>query len=266
LGDDSYDRFGESVDISSDGQIIAVGAPNESGIGYVKIYENIANTWTQIGSTISGDESSDQFGKAISLSLNGDFVAIGAPFNGSPFSNAGSVKIFRNVANSWVQLDNEIGAIDGTDFKRQIGSAVALSSNASILAIGVPEENGTGFGTDGPGMFRVYENDSFLPKPFITKWKTTTTNESITIPTKGTGYNYNIDWGDGTTESAFTGDATHTYVNAGNYEVKISGNFPRINFNETTLSNKNKLIEISQWGSNSWDTMQNALCFITVTK
>ena len=33
--------------------------------------------------------------------------------------------------------------------------------------------------------------------PFITTWKTTEANEAITVPTSESGYNYLIDWGDG---------------------------------------------------------------------
>ena len=67
-------------------------------------------------------------------------------------------------------------------------------------------------------------------RPFVTTWQTTTPNENITIPTTGTGYNYTVDWGDGTVENGFTGNATHTYVTAGTHTVSISGDFPRIYF------------------------------------
>lgn len=36
-----------------------------------------------------------------------------------------------------------------------------------------------------------------LHAQFITKWQTTTAGESITIPTTGGGYNYDVNWGDG---------------------------------------------------------------------
>ena len=32
---------------------------------------------------------------------------------------------------------------------------------------------------------------------FITTWRTTSANESIIIPTTGSGYNYTVDWGSG---------------------------------------------------------------------
>ncbi|NAS14348.1 immunoglobulin-like domain-containing protein [Poritiphilus flavus] len=91
---------------------------------------------------------------------------------------------------------------------------------------------------------------------FITSWETTTANETITIPTTGAGYNYSVDWGDGTTTNGNTGDAVHTYSSVGTHTVKISGNFPRIYFNDT--GDKLKLKEINQWGNIAWGSMDRA--------
>ncbi|MCP4456704.1 MAG: BspA family leucine-rich repeat surface protein, partial [Cytophagales bacterium] len=95
---------------------------------------------------------------------------------------------------------------------------------------------------------------------FITTWQTTTASESITIPTTGTGYNYTVDWGDGVIENAFTGDAMHTYTTAGTYSVAISGNFPRIYFNDINshLPNSLKIQSIDQWGDQVWSHMDRA--------
>ncbi|WP_067145358.1 BspA family leucine-rich repeat surface protein [Pseudotamlana agarivorans] len=92
--------------------------------------------------------------------------------------------------------------------------------------------------------------------PFITTWETTTANESITVPTTGTGYNYTIDWGDGTVETNQTGDATHIYTTAGTHTVSISGDFPRIYFNNT--GDKDKIQSIEQWGDIAWTSMDSA--------
>ncbi|NAS14351.1 BspA family leucine-rich repeat surface protein [Poritiphilus flavus] len=91
---------------------------------------------------------------------------------------------------------------------------------------------------------------------FITKWRTLG-NNSITIPTTGTGYNYSVDWGDGTEDTGLTGDATHTYASAGTYEVSIDGAFPRIYFRKNTV-NADKLSEVVQWGDNLWTSMEDA--------
>ena len=93
---------------------------------------------------------------------------------------------------------------------------------------------------------------------FVTTWKTTTANESITIPTfPGIAYNYTVDWGDATTMSTgVTGNAMHSYASAGEYEVRISGTFPRIYINNA--GDKDKLIDINQWGNQVWTSMASA--------
>ena len=91
---------------------------------------------------------------------------------------------------------------------------------------------------------------------FTTTWQTTGPNESITIPTFGGGYNYNIDWGDGNNDTGQGGDATHQYASAGTYTVIITGDFPRIFFNNA--GDKDKIMTIEQWGNNPWTTMDRA--------
>src|SRR5690625_826555 len=73
--------------------------------------------------------------------------------------------------------------------------------------------------------------------PFITTWEVTAGSLDITVPTQGTGYNYTIDFGDGTIQNNVTGDATHTYNAPGIYTVTISGDFPRIYFSGSYYRN-----------------------------
>ena len=92
--------------------------------------------------------------------------------------------------------------------------------------------------------------------PFITTWEVTAGSLDITVPTQGTGYNYTIDFGDGTVQNNVTGDATHTYNAPGIYTVTISGNFPRIYFND--LGDKDKILSVDQWGDIVWTSMDSA--------
>jgi surface protein len=100
------------------------------------------------------------------------------------------------------------------------------------------------------------------PGAFITTWKTdnagTSNSTSITIPTTGSGYNYDVDWNnDGVyDELGLTGNVTHDFVTSGTFTIRIRGGFPRIYFNNT--GDKLKLLNISQWGSIAWSSMENA--------
>jgi len=107
--------------------------------------------------------------------------------------------------------------------------------------------------------------------PFVMVVKTdnagSSANNQFTIPTfSGATYNYQVDWEyDGTTftpdDSGITGDITHTYPAAGTYTVAIremtpGSGFPRIYFNNA--GDKEKLLEIQQWGYINWQNMNKA--------
>ena len=107
------------------------------------------------------------------------------------------------------------------------------------------------------GDFMNTDDSSDAGLPFITTWKTTKAKEKITIPTTGAGYSYTVDWGDGTIHTTtYTGNASYNYNKAGKYDVKITGTFPRIYFNNR--SDKAKIIAIKSWGSIEWQSMKGA--------
>jgi len=72
------DFVGSSVSLSSDGSVVAIGAPVHDGKGTVQVYQNMSGTWTQIGSDIDGQAAVDFVGSSVSLSSDGSVVAIGA--------------------------------------------------------------------------------------------------------------------------------------------------------------------------------------------
>ena len=91
---------------------------------------------------------------------------------------------------------------------------------------------------------------------FITTWRTTTTNETITIPTTGSGYNYDISTSDGQTFSGISGSQAITFASAGDYDVSISGAFPRIYINNGV--ERAKIVDIKQWGNIAWSSLEGA--------
>jgi surface protein len=69
------------------------------------------------------------------------------------------------------------------------------------------------------------------------------------LPWRGT---YDVDWGDGTSDSSVTDTQTHTYSSAGNYVIKITpvSGAVRIVFNN--VGDKLKLLKIINWGKLVW--------------
>ena len=75
--------------------------------GRVLVYRYINSDWTQQGNSIIGEAAEDQSGMSVSLSSNGNVLAIGAPYNdittiipGS--KDGGHVRVFQNNAVSFV--------------------------------------------------------------------------------------------------------------------------------------------------------------------
>ncbi len=95
---------------------------------------------------------------------------------------------------------------------------------------------------------------------FITTWKTdnpgTSNNYQLTIPTTGSSYDYIVDWGDGSIDSAVIGEITHTYSTIDTFTVSITGDFSRIYFNND--GDKEKILSVEQWGANVWSSMESA--------
>ena len=156
LGEAVDDFSGRSVSLSSDGNIVAIGASYNDGngedSGHVRIYENMSGVWTQIGSDILGEAAGDNSGYSVSLSSDGNIVAIGAILNSGSDSNSGHVRIYENMSGVWTQIGQDINGEAAYD---QSGYSVSLSSDGSIVAIGATHNDGNG---QVSGHARIYKN------------------------------------------------------------------------------------------------------------
>ena len=89
---------------------------------------------------------------------------------------------------------------------------------------------------------------------WITKW-TVGAGQTITLwsPTGGTvEYSYDVDWGDGNTETGITAaDKTHDYTDAGEgtYTVSITGQFGGLNMQRGSTADREALVEFVNWGT-----------------
>ena len=107
---------------------------------------------TQIGQDINGEAAGDRSGQAVSMSDDGSIVAIGTLDNDGNGENSGHVRVFENQNGSWVQLGQDI---DGEAAGDESGTALSLSGDGSILAIGARVNNGSG---SASGHARIFEN------------------------------------------------------------------------------------------------------------
>ena len=180
------DHFGYVVSLSRDGNTLAVSAFWEGGgsrgvngnqaddsipqSGAVYIFTRAGGRWSQQaylkasnpGEAGEGDSfgDGDQFGFSLSLSDDGNTVAVGATsedsgatgINGNQADNmaqsAGAVYVFARTGASWAQ--QAYVKASNTRNGHQFGYAVSLSADGNALAVGSYDEGGGARVVDGP--------------------------------------------------------------------------------------------------------------------
>eukprot|EP00956_Cyclotella_meneghiniana_P025565 scaffold53519_cov39-Cyclotella_meneghiniana.AAC.1 len=167
-GEAAGDLSGVSVSLSSDGNVLAIGASGNDGndssdSGHVRVFKlDTTNSWTQVGEDINGETTGDRSGSSVSLSGDGNVLAIGAwgnDANGS--SDSGHVRVFKLETNSWTQVGQDIDGVAASDY---FGSSVSLSSDGNVLAIGASYNDGNG---DNSGHVRVFESFPITSTPTV---------------------------------------------------------------------------------------------------
>lgn len=122
--------FGSSVAISSDGNTVAVGAPNQnSQYGALYVYTRSGSTWTQQASILPiGAVNSPRIGEAVALTVDGNTLLAGGIFDAG---NTGAIWTFKRIATSWSQSG---GKIVGTGSTAQYqGGSVSVSGNGDAI-------------------------------------------------------------------------------------------------------------------------------------
>ena len=158
-GEAEGDLSGESVAMSRDGNIVAIGARYNSGTwlwsGHVRAYQFIRTkqTWAQLGADIDGETNGDYSGWSVAMSGDGLTLAIGAPGNDGNGVGLGHVRVYRyNQTNSnWVQLGNDI---DGVGFYDESGRSIDMSNDGTTVVIGAYKADRNG--KSDVGKVRVY--------------------------------------------------------------------------------------------------------------
>jgi hypothetical protein len=108
--------------------------------------------WQKIGNDIDGEAWGDFSGSSVSLSADGNIVAIGAYGNDDNGGSSGHVRIFQwtESTSAWTQVGADI---DGEERGDKSGSSVSLSSDGKTVAIGSEHNDGNG---DRSGHVRIF--------------------------------------------------------------------------------------------------------------
>jgi flagellin len=134
--DSDESRLGKMVELSGDGNVMAVSAikddSNGDAAGHVQLYQKVNGAWIPMGSEIVGDADGDRFGSSVALSNDGHTLAVTALENDAGGDNAGQVRVYRYESGAWTPVGNDILGANDDD---QLGRSVALSGDGQTLAV-----------------------------------------------------------------------------------------------------------------------------------
>lgn len=138
-GENGFDTL-STVSLSSDGSRVAVGAlqyPSASANGQVRVFDDVAGTWTQVGTSIVGPSPGSYYGAAISLSGDGNTLVMGSQSYGG-FD--GICVLFSYSGGDWVVTDTKNGLTD-----ENLGVSVSTSDNGLVFGVGADAYDDDGF-------------------------------------------------------------------------------------------------------------------------
>ena len=148
-GENVGDNLGYELSFSSDGSRLAISSI-DSDNGYVKVFQNVSNVWTQMGQNLNGNALDDQFGRNIHLSSSGEILVVGAILSDVNGTNSGTVSVYKFESNTWNQVGNYIHG----DIYSALGWGIAISGNGNVIAAGAPSS------ITNVGKVKIYQNIS----------------------------------------------------------------------------------------------------------
>ena len=170
------DKFGTELSLSSDGNTLALGAPYEksnatgvngnqtdnssTGAGAAYVFTRTGTTWSQQSYLkASNTDANDYFGRKLSLSSDGNTLAVGAGMEASNATDinedqtdnslvgAGAAYIFTRTGTTWSQ--QAYLKASNTDSYDYFGAKLGLSSDGNTLAVGANGEDSNATGING---------------------------------------------------------------------------------------------------------------------
>jgi hypothetical protein len=158
------DSFGFTAALSADGNTLAIGAPEAFNsatirVGRVYLFTRDGAEWTQQAILEAPNAALNaRFGHAVAVSGDGNTLAVGSPQESNGATGSGAAYIFTRDAEGW----SSAAYLKAESVKAgaQFGAAIALSGNGATLAVGTPQEDGGGQGSNVDPFDDCAEADS----------------------------------------------------------------------------------------------------------
>ena len=153
LADDgaATDFFGNSVDVTADGNFLIIGADGKDGLGNnsgaAYIFIKSGGVWQEQAKLVALDESvNDQFGWRVAISDNGEYAIIGAKGENGVGPSSGAVYIFNRTGSTWTQQQKLVPSDPGSG--DEFGYSVGINNDGTVVLVGAvfEDENGSNSG------------------------------------------------------------------------------------------------------------------------
>ena len=149
----------------------------------------------------------------------------------------------------------EIGGTDVTQENLGSGAGVFSITNTSLTSNRKYYYKAYAINSSGIvyGALKSFTTAAKPTDSFITKWKTTAAGQPVIF--LANSVDVKIDWGDGSAIQSSTGSFGHNYATAGDYFVKITGDFSTFQIHPAS---KSYLESIEQWGNQLWTNFNSS--------
>lgn len=150
--------FGDTAAVSANGKTALIGDACSAGAAWV--FARSGSTWAEQAELGGGGEVGEaEFSRGVALSSSGNIALIGGPADNE---GRGAAWLFSRSGSTWTQQGAKLTAAEAIG-KANFGASVALSGDATTLAVGGPFDNRPG-SEGGLGADWVFANDL----PFVT--------------------------------------------------------------------------------------------------
>lgn len=162
-GDTNEAGFGSTVAISANGNRIVTGAraDSENGdhTGKVRVFEFNNGQWVQLGSSLFGENTGDQFGQVVDMSDDGSRIAVSSPLSDDDGTDGGAIKVYEFNGTNWIQLGENI--LGETPNDRLGLSSISFSSDGNTVAAS-SDSNNQGGTNSGNVLVHEYDGTEWI--------------------------------------------------------------------------------------------------------
>ena len=177
----SLDEFGASISLSGDGNTLAVGARLEDGFGRginpaqddnlensgaVYVFRRNGGVWSQQAFIkASNSVRGNSFGNSVSLSADGNTLAVGSQLEDSSATDSGAVYVFRYNTSTWAEQAMLKASNASAD--DLFGTAVHISADGNTLAVGANMEDSLVNNSGAAYVFRFTTSNTWAEQAVL---------------------------------------------------------------------------------------------------